>query len=333
MVDKVFSLNFITGGTFLKTKYSGGYHRKVKDAIDMEIFSYGVLMEYVKEDCLFEEIGGVYVPNLNRFGWKPLTNDSDVLNYVLAREKDDVIHFWIDHVADEEIPPMDQNQPHVIVRPRKCILTGSNNPAKTNICILKSVQDDLPLGEDDMIPFKTKSYEQTRLENIEANNQRLTALGLRKLSVELDSRGLEKEKKRKQRSLKEGHQKTKLVELDGHQKEASHPKTRSRSNVLEMLDENECAVPTSTQLILQKAINEVVKKCTRKGPAKERNESGNGELGSMSAYIALKKKKKMIEVKDEGDSIDMQDTIAQQDNAEKGQETPQKSTAENQQAI
>ncbi|CAH9139308.1 unnamed protein product [Cuscuta epithymum] len=98
-----------------------------------------------------------------------------------------------------------------------------------------------------------------------------------------------------------------------------------------MFDENECAVPTSTQLILQKTINEVVKKCTRKGPAKELNESRNGELGSMSAYIALKKKKQMIEVRDEGDSIEMHDTIVQQHNAEKGQETPQTSTAENQQ--
>ncbi|CAH9082990.1 unnamed protein product [Cuscuta epithymum] len=222
MVDKVFSLNFITGGTFLKTKYFGGYRRKINNAIDVERFSYAVLMEYVKEDCSFEEIGGVYVPNANKLGWKLLTNDNDVINYVLAHEKDDVIDFWIDNVADEEIPPMDQNQPHVIVRPRKCILTGSNNPPKRNVFMLKSAKKhhekakekkciaekskmkandklgvkhvgghDSHFGKDDMSPLKARSYEQIGLENIEANNERLTALGLSKLSVELESRGPE----------------------------------------------------------------------------------------------------------------------------------------------
>ncbi|CAH9109333.1 unnamed protein product, partial [Cuscuta epithymum] len=312
-------------------------------------------MEYVKEDCSFEEIGGVYIPNANKVGWKLVTNDNDVINYVLAHENDDVIDFWIDNVADEEIPPMDQNQPHVIVRPRKCILTGSSNPPKRNVFMLKSAQQqhhekpkekkcitekskvkandklgvkhvgehDSHFGEDDMSPFKARSYEQIRSENIEANNERLTTLGLSKLSVELDSCGPEKKRKRKLGSLKEGHQKTKAMVKKT--KEASRPKTRSRSNVHQLLDENECVVPTSTQIII-----ELVKKCTRKKPLKDHNELRNGEIGSMSAYLALKKKRQTIEVRHEEDSIDMQDAVVQHDNAEMGQEGPKKITEENQ---
>ena len=59
--DVAFFMRFFHKGQFLKTKYHCGACVKIKDVMETDKFSYYVIMEYVKGDVGYTEIGGVYV--------------------------------------------------------------------------------------------------------------------------------------------------------------------------------------------------------------------------------------------------------------------------------
>ena len=59
-------------GEFLKNKYSGGSHEMFIE--DADLFSYPVLMEFVKQ-MEYREIGGVYVSKGKNGGWKLVSDD------------------------------------------------------------------------------------------------------------------------------------------------------------------------------------------------------------------------------------------------------------------
>lgn len=124
-------------GDFLKSKYSGGLHETFR--LDPDLFSYSVLMEFVKE-LKYDEIGGIYVTKENNNGWKLLMDDRGVGEYIKGKS---VLDFYIDCNVDERIPPMKQMQPHVIVRPRPGPLKViEKNTEKRTFVTLKNITDE-----------------------------------------------------------------------------------------------------------------------------------------------------------------------------------------------
>lgn len=121
-------------GDFSKTTYSGGSFETI-DA-DPDLFSYSVLMEFVKE-LKYEEIAGIYVSNSKNSGWKLVTDDKTVGEYMKGKSE---LDFYIDSNVDQSIPPMKQMQPHVIVRPRRSPVKGKEKIAeKRTFVTLKNI--------------------------------------------------------------------------------------------------------------------------------------------------------------------------------------------------
>lgn len=124
-------------GHFLKTKYSGGLLETY--GMDPDLFSYSVLMEFVK-DLKYNEIGGIYVSKGKNGGWKLVTDDQGVGEYIKGKSEFD---FYIDCNVDKGIPPMKQMQPHVIVRPRASPLKAKvKNAEKRTFMTLKDINDE-----------------------------------------------------------------------------------------------------------------------------------------------------------------------------------------------
>lgn len=71
----------IIGRGFTKTKYVGGTCTELTELVDADRFSYTVLMEYVKGDLGYSEIGGVYIKRVPQ-GWKLVDNDGDLNEYI-----------------------------------------------------------------------------------------------------------------------------------------------------------------------------------------------------------------------------------------------------------
>ncbi|KAL8107919.1 hypothetical protein AgCh_024355 [Apium graveolens] len=147
MEDNYFYVRFSHKGQFLKTKYHDGICTKIPTAMDPERFSYSVLMEYVKDNVGYTEIGGVYVKKVGG-GWKLLDNDKDICELVNSLSQGSVLDLYIDTVVDKAIEPDKQLQPHVIIRSRTSFL-------------------------------KVNYYEEGRKKRIEENEQRVKELGLR----------------------------------------------------------------------------------------------------------------------------------------------------------
>lgn len=124
MAEKHLFLRFYHQGEFQKTKYSCGKCTKIPTPVDADIFSYSVLMEYVKDDVGYTEIGGVYVKK-GGGGWKMLTNDADVCGLVEGLKDGSFLDLYIDTVVDKTIEPAKQMQPHVIIRPRTSYFAGN----------------------------------------------------------------------------------------------------------------------------------------------------------------------------------------------------------------
>ncbi|KAL8155785.1 hypothetical protein AgCh_000988 [Apium graveolens] len=86
-------------GKFKKTSYVGGKHFIVM-GLDIESFSYSVLMELVKDNLHFTEIG---------------------------------VNIYIDNIVDKQIAPAPEMQPHMITRPRENFIQASpEKPLKRN---------------------------------------------------------------------------------------------------------------------------------------------------------------------------------------------------------
>lgn len=123
MAEKVVTIRLYYNGVFKQNTYSGGRSFGV-NRVDVDEFSYTVLMEYVKDYLHFSEIGGVYIRNENNGGWKLVTKDEELIELVNAYKNDEEIFFYVDNVVDKEIEPLVQMQPHVIIRPRENIVKG-----------------------------------------------------------------------------------------------------------------------------------------------------------------------------------------------------------------
>ena len=97
---------------------------KIPVAVEVDRFSFSVLMEYVKDDVGYTEIGGIYVKKQGG-GWKLVSSDADVGELVKGLLDGCHLDFYIDTVVDKAIEPVKQMQPHVIMRPRTSFFEGN----------------------------------------------------------------------------------------------------------------------------------------------------------------------------------------------------------------
>lgn len=119
-------LRFYHKGKFQNSRYVGGEETAVM-FVDLDRFSYTVLMEHVKDDLKYTEIGGIYVSKGDMEGWKLCADDADLNELVKAAKAAKVgeyLDFYIDNVVDFKIKPSKQMQPHVVMRPRQNLIAG-----------------------------------------------------------------------------------------------------------------------------------------------------------------------------------------------------------------
>ena len=62
---EVINLRFYTMGKFQNSEYIGGEETVIMN-IDPDLFSYTVVMEHVKDDLGYTEIGGIYMKDRDR---------------------------------------------------------------------------------------------------------------------------------------------------------------------------------------------------------------------------------------------------------------------------
>ena len=121
MEDDCLHLRFYHKGNFESNTYVGGQQSEYF-YIDRDRWSYTVLMEYVKDDLGYSEIGGVYT---NKGGWKLCANDADLSEFEKGAKNGDYLEFYVDNVVDNKIEPLKQMQPHVVMRPRPNLFAGT----------------------------------------------------------------------------------------------------------------------------------------------------------------------------------------------------------------
>ena len=134
MDEKTINLRLHYEGQFKKTTYVGGKHL-VLSAIEVESFSYSVLMEFVKDNLHYSEIGGIYANRGRKGGWQLLSNDKEVMELVEECAPGDLVNFYIDNIVDKAIEPAPQMQPHVITRPRENIIQGISISIYVCVCV------------------------------------------------------------------------------------------------------------------------------------------------------------------------------------------------------
>lgn len=126
MAPEEFHARLHHSGQFQKSSYVGG-KTFVVTRVEVDLFSYTVLMEFVKDYLHYTEIGGIYVLAEDDAGWKLITTDKDVMEVVEGYSNGEEVNFYIDNTVDQTIEPLHQMQPHVIIRPRKNIIQGNNS--------------------------------------------------------------------------------------------------------------------------------------------------------------------------------------------------------------
>ncbi|KAL6564972.1 hypothetical protein OROMI_016422 [Orobanche minor] len=89
-------------------------------------------MELVKS-LHYTEIGGVYIKE--EFTWKLLIDDKDLFQYIGKVASGATLDFYLDNTIDKDIEPMNQMQPHVVVRPRPAIFKAKVVTQKTFVTI------------------------------------------------------------------------------------------------------------------------------------------------------------------------------------------------------
>lgn len=123
MATQEIHVRFNHGGRFHKTSYLGGQRMTIA-RVDVDTFSFTVLMEFIKDYLHYTEIGGVYSRS-KKGCWKLVSNDRDVIEMVEGCNSEKEVDFYIDNTIDTDIEPPIQMQPHVIVRPRKTLTQGT----------------------------------------------------------------------------------------------------------------------------------------------------------------------------------------------------------------
>lgn len=122
MADDSIFLRFYHKGKFQNTQYVGGKEYVVD--VNPDLFSFTVLMEHVKDDLDYTEIGGIYIRNDNMGGWQMVAHDGDLSKLVKEVKNGGHLDFYIDNVVDTKIEPLKQMQPHVVIRPRPNLFEG-----------------------------------------------------------------------------------------------------------------------------------------------------------------------------------------------------------------
>ena len=101
------NLKFHLKGKFEKNGYVGGEETFVL-GVDLYMFSYIVLMEHVRDELKYTEIGVVYSRKGPTSGWKLVTSDADLWELMQIKNNGDCIDFYVDTVVDDKIEPMKQ---------------------------------------------------------------------------------------------------------------------------------------------------------------------------------------------------------------------------------
>ncbi|KAL8148905.1 hypothetical protein AgCh_006058 [Apium graveolens] len=100
MEDEYFHIRFYHMGKFQNTKYVGG-EQSVILGVDPDRFSNTVLMEHVKDDLKYCEVGGIYIRNNDEPArWKLVAGDMDLPNLDKEMKKGDFMEFYIDNIVD-----------------------------------------------------------------------------------------------------------------------------------------------------------------------------------------------------------------------------------------
>lgn len=123
MKEKEISIRFNYAGEFKKTAYVGGQTLLITH-VEVDTFSFGNLMEYLKDYLHFTEIGGIYIRN-EKGAWQIVTNDKELMGLVQCCDDEEEMVFYLDNTVDKEIEPLPQMQPHIIIRPRKNLIQGT----------------------------------------------------------------------------------------------------------------------------------------------------------------------------------------------------------------
>ncbi|KAL8155782.1 hypothetical protein AgCh_000985 [Apium graveolens] len=115
MDDTTVNVRLHHEGKFKKTSYVGGKHFIVI-GLDVESFSYSMLMELVKDNLHFTEIGGIYANRGRKGGWQLLSNDKQVMALVedcapASPEKPLKRKFVTTHQLQQQKKKMDKKLP------------------------------------------------------------------------------------------------------------------------------------------------------------------------------------------------------------------------------
>ncbi|XP_065865716.1 uncharacterized protein [Euphorbia lathyris] len=216
MGDTRFVIRFHHKGEFLKTKFSNGTCTEIANSVDADLFSYSVLMEYVKNDLGYIEIGGIYINKGKMGGWKLVANDKDFGEFIQGFSGGESLDFYIDTIVGKGIEPLEQMQPHVVVRPRPSLFEAKRLQPKRKYVTIQSIQqeqknkknaseenatvrrklpieDNVLISQQDIAPKDVIDgenikesigimYERKREMTIAQNKERFAALNLSKLS-------------------------------------------------------------------------------------------------------------------------------------------------------
>ncbi|KAL8155909.1 hypothetical protein AgCh_001095 [Apium graveolens] len=118
MDDKTVNLRLRYERKFKKITYIGGKHFFLM-GLEVESFSYSVLMELVKDQLHFTEIGGIYANKGRKGGWKLLSNDKQVMALVKDCDPGYLVNFYTENIVNKQIDHAPQMQPHVITQSRE----------------------------------------------------------------------------------------------------------------------------------------------------------------------------------------------------------------------
>ncbi|KAL8154564.1 hypothetical protein AgCh_000074 [Apium graveolens] len=181
MEEQCYNLRFFYLGKFQNSEYIGGKDGLIA-GVKPDRFSYTVLMEHVKDDLKYSEIGGIYIKSDEVGGWKMVSRDK----YLPLLDKD--MDFYVDNVVDPKIEPLQQMQPHK--------RQGEDeNIDEDETMDEKDIQDaSLPPPPPLPSPLKLMTvYEYNKWLNVLKNNEKMNELGLPKLATNMVA-GTEKNK-------------------------------------------------------------------------------------------------------------------------------------------
>ncbi|KAL8092583.1 hypothetical protein AgCh_034733 [Apium graveolens] len=121
MSEDIVKLRFHHKGKFQETGYVGGEESVI--IANPELLSLPILMEFVRDDLKYTEIGGVYRRNVENGDWEMFKTDAELCKVVDRAGNGGHLDWYIDNVVDKKIEPL-KTQPHVLVRPRPILFVG-----------------------------------------------------------------------------------------------------------------------------------------------------------------------------------------------------------------